>query len=137
VPTFRAPERVIIITVRISPAQVIALCALCFAASGCGGASSATTTLGLTPSITGISPTSTFPGGQITITGSQLNGTLTVVNFAGGFSGQATATAGTATSVTVNVPSNLAAGTYNVSVYDTDTSGDTSSPSNSLQISVL
>lgn len=91
----------------------------------------------MTPTITSISPTSSGPNGTITITGTNFTGTLTDVNFSGPMTATVLASSGTATSLTAVVPSQLTAGTYNVSVVDTDAAGDVSSSSNSIAVSML
>ena len=105
---------------------------------GCGGAASGF--LAGNPTITGINPGSVAPGGQITISGLNLNGVDTTVTFSGtpGGYGTATPSSGNTTSVTVSVPGSLSAGTYNVSVTTNDGSGDgvISAASNTVTITV-
>jgi len=104
--------------------------------AGCGGVGSTLGTLTGNPSIASITPNPVAHGATITIAGANLNGTLTTAYFSGLSSANSTASAGSTTSVTVTVPTILSAGSYNVYVITTDTSGDVSSPSNSVTISV-
>ena len=103
---------------------------------GIGGASTQVSIA--TPSITGISPSGTAPGGQITITGTNLTGANTTVLFSGAMTGQTTASSGGTTSIVATVPTALnISGTYNVTVVGNDGIGDGSSPSNAYQITIF
>jgi hypothetical protein len=104
--------------------------------SGCGGTSNSLGQLTGNPSISSITPNPVAPGATITIAGANLNGTLTTAYFQGANTAQSTASSGSTTSVTVTVPTSLPAGSYSVYVITTDTSGDVSSPSASVTISV-
>jgi len=106
--------------------------------AGCGGTGSTGTILASTPTITGITPPSTDPGGVLTITGVNFTGTNTLVYFSGPTTqAQLYAGAGSTTSLTVNVPTTLNAGTYNITVVATDGIGDNSATSNAVQITLL
>jgi len=112
---------------------VIALVAVLFTLTGCGGLSNPVTSLTGTPVILAISPNPVTRGQAITITGTGLNGTLTAAWFNGTSSN---ASSGGTTSVTVSVPTTIPAGTYSVYVITTDGQGNYSSQSNSVTLSV-
>ena len=104
--------------------------------AGCGGAAGGL--LGLTaPVITGVT-NPVARGNSATITGLNLNGTLTTAYYAnpntGGVIATIGASSGNTISVVVSVPAN--AGTYNVYVTTSDGSGNTSSASNAVSITV-
>lgn len=102
--------------------------------SGCGGGlgSTASTLVG-TPVILSISPNPVVRGQTITITGTNLNGSLTTAWFNGT---QSNASSGGTTSVTVTVPTTITAGTYSIYVVTNDGQGDFSPQSNSITLSV-
>lgn len=104
--------------------------------TGCGGAGGL---LGLTvPVITGITPIPVTRGNSVTITGLNLNGTLTTAYYAnvntGGVVATISASSGGTTSVVVSVPAT--AGPYSVYVTTSDGSGNTSGVSNAVTITV-
>jgi hypothetical protein len=120
-------------TVSFALAVTLAMISL----AGCGGTGGGL--LGLTdPVISGVVPNPVARGSSITITGTSLNGTSTTAYYAnintGGVVSTINASSGTSTSVVVSAPPN--AGTYNVYVTTSDTSGDVSNPSNAVSITV-
>jgi hypothetical protein len=105
--------------------------------SGCGGLTSGLLGGLPTPVLTNISPNPVTHSTSVTITGANLNGTLTTATYAptgGGSTTQFAATSGSTTSVIVPVPA--ATGTYNVFVTISDGAGSTSTASNVLPLTV-
>ena len=105
--------------------------------AGCGGTTSGTPSFLATPSISSITPNPVTRGSTVTINGTNLNGTLTTAYFVTGATlTPSTASSGSTTSVTVTVPSSIAAGTYNVYVLVSDGLGDTSPQSNAVTVTL-
>lgn len=115
----------------------VALPGLYLVLAGCGGGGGTSGVLANTPSITSISPTSSAPGSVITIYGTNLTATYTIVSFSGPTSASATAGSGSSALITVTIPSQLIAGAYNVTVTGSDANGDLSTESNAVQIGLL
>lgn len=108
-----------------------------FASQGCGGAASSLFGGLNTPVITGITNPVKRPS-TVTITGLDLNGSLTTVYYAnvntGGVVATITASSGSTTSVVASVPTT--AGNYSVYVTTSDGNGNVSSASNTVSLTV-
>jgi hypothetical protein len=122
------------LTVLKSILLLFCLAAMVFGLNGCGGGlgSAAGALLG-NPVILAISPNPAVRGQTITITGTNLNGTLTTAWFNGTSSN---ASSGGSSSVVVVVPTTISAGTYNVYVITTDGNGNYSTQSNAVTLSI-
>jgi hypothetical protein len=123
--------------VKISVVASMLLCALSCALFGCGGSGSSPAAVQPpTPTITSVSPNTISPGQVFAISGTNLAGSSTYLNFeANGNETAGPAVSGNSTKVTGEIPVVLPAGTYNMFVITRNGSQE-SQPSNTVSVTI-